>query len=120
MPDKILIESLKVFGYHGASREEREQGQDFLIDLEIDADLTSAAKSDLLGETLDYDPLIKEVRRIVSGERYTLLEALAQRIADVVLESPLAYSVVVRVKKPSPPIDADMSSVGVEIRRGSV
>lgn len=118
MPDRILIESLKVFGYHGVTREEREQGQDFLIDMQIDADLTTAAKTDLLGDTLDYDPLLKEVRRIVSGERYTLLEALAQRIADAALENPLAYSVVVRVRKPNPPIDADVASVGVEVRRG--
>lgn len=73
-----------------------------------------------MGDTLDYDPLLKEVTRIVSSERYTLLEALAQRIADAVLESPLAYSVVVRVKKPNPPIDAEVSSVGVELRRGRV
>jgi len=61
--------------------------------------------------------LIKEVQRIISMERYTLIEALAQRIADVVLERDQIYSVVVRVAKPKPPIEADLESVQVEITR---
>ncbi len=117
MSDKISIKSLRVFGYHGVNRIEREHGQHFVIDVECRLDLREAGMSDLLGKTLDYDSLIKEVQRIVSMEKYTLMEALAQRIADVVLERPEVYSTTVRVAKPTPPIEADLDSVQVEIQR---
>ncbi|MGH2811713.1 MAG: dihydroneopterin aldolase [Actinomycetota bacterium] len=120
MPDKIVLKGLKVYGYHGVSRTEREQGQHFIVDVEASLDLREAGESDLLGRTLDYDSLIKEVQRIVSMERYTLLEALAQRIAETVLERPQIYSVFVRVSKPKPPIEADLEAVQVEIQRGRV
>lgn len=117
MIDKIFVKGLRVFGHHGLTGDERDRGQDFLIDVEISADLTPAASSDAIEDTLDYSTVIKEVQRIVSVERFKLLEALANRIADAVLQNPMALSVVVRVAKPKPPIDAELDSVGVEIRR---
>jgi 7,8-dihydroneopterin aldolase/epimerase/oxygenase len=115
--DKIIIKGLRVFGYHGVSRIEREHGQHFLVDAECRLDLLEAGHTDLLGKTLDYDSLVKEIQRIVSMERYTLLEALAQRIADVALEHQQIFSVIVRVAKPTPPIEADLQSIQVEIQR---
>ncbi len=120
MADKIIVDGLRIYGYHGVSRTEREQGQHFIVDVEASLDLREAGESDLLGRTLDYDGLIKEIQRIVSMERYTLLEALAQRIADAVLERPQVYSVLIRVSKPRPPIEADLQAVKVEIQRGRV
>ena len=117
MSDKIIVKGLKVFGYHGVNRIEREHGQHFIIDVECRLDLREAGMTDLLGKTLDYDSLIKEVQRVVSMERYTLIEALAQRIADVALEYKEVFSTTVRVAKPSPPIEADLESVQVEIQR---
>ncbi|MCA1839015.1 MAG: dihydroneopterin aldolase [Actinomycetota bacterium] len=118
MSDKIIITGLKVFGYHGANRIEREHGQHFIVDVECRLDLREAGMSDLLGKTLDYDSLIKEVQRIVSMERYTLIEALAERIADAVLGHREVFSTLVRVAKPTPPIEADLEAVIVEIQRG--
>lgn len=115
--DRIHIKGLKVFGYHGVNRLEREHGQFFIVDIEARLDLFEAGLSDLLGKTLDYDALIKEVQGVVSMERFTLLEALAQRIADVVLERQMVIGTTVRVSKPSPPIEATLDSVGVEITR---
>ena len=117
MIDKIIISGLRVFGHHGVTEDERDRGQDFLIDVEISADLTRASSSDSIGDTLDYSGVVKEVQRIVSFERFHLLEALANRIADAALENTIALSVVVRIVKPEPPIDAELDSVGVEIRR---
>lgn len=117
MADKITIKQLKVFGYHGVNRIEREHGQHFIIDVECRLDLAEAGATDLLGKTMDYDSLIKDVQRIVSMERYTLLEALAQRIADITLERPQVYAVTVRIAKPTPPIEADLEAVEVEISR---
>ncbi len=118
MSDKILIKGLRVFGYHGVNRIEREHGQHFVVDIEARLDLREAGSTDLLGTTLDYDSVVKKVQNVVSHERYTLIEALAQRISDVVLEYPEVYAVTVRVAKPKPPIEADLESVQVEIQRG--
>lgn len=118
MADKIILSGLRVFGYHGVGRAEREQGQHFLIDVEARLDLFDAAASDALGKTVDYGGLVKDIQRVVSMERYSLIEALAQRIAELVLERPQVNSVVVRVAKPNPPIEADIGSVQVEIYRG--
>lgn len=117
MSDKILIKSLKVFGYHGMTRIEREHGQHFVIDVECRLDLREAGISDLLGKTMDYDSLIKDIQRIVSMERYTLLEAVAERIAEIALQPPGVYSVIVKVAKPKPPIEADIEAIQVEIQR---
>lgn len=117
MSDRIRMTGLKVFGYHGVTREEREQGQFFLIDVEAEADLEEAASSDRLDQTVDYAPLVKEIQRIVSQERFELMETLAERIAQAVLEHPRVESATVRVAKPAPPIDAEIDSVGVEITR---
>lgn len=118
MSDKILINGLRVFGYHGVNRIEREHGQHFVIDIQARIDLREAGLSDLLGTTLDYDTVIKKVQNVVANERYTLIEALAQRICDVVLENPEVYAVTVRVAKPKPLIEAELESVQVEIQRG--
>jgi dihydroneopterin aldolase len=117
MTDKILINGLKVYGHHGVTEEERERGQDFLIDVEVSADLNAASNSDALQDTLDYSGIVKDIQRIVSVERFQLVEALAKRISDAILENPAALSVLVRVVKPDAPIDADLDSVGVEIHR---
>lgn len=117
MADRIVVKGLKVFGYHGADRMEREHGQHFIVDIEASLDLREAGFTDLLGKTLDYGSLIKEVQRVIAMERYTLIEALAQRLADVVLKHEEVHTVTVRVAKPKPPIEADLESVQVEIKR---
>jgi dihydroneopterin aldolase len=117
MTDKIVIERLRIFGHHGVGDVEREAGQDFLVDLEISADLTEAGSSDRLEDTLDYSTIVKEVQRIVSEERYQLLERLAGHIAEAILGNSRALSVVVRVAKAKPPIEADLGSLRVEIER---
>lgn len=117
MSDKILVRGLKVFGYHGVNASEREQGQHFLIDLELVLDLQEAGRTDRLEATVNYSSLIKEVQRIVSGEPCLLLEALAERIASAVLEYPRVMRVLVRVAKPAPPMAAHLDGVAVEIER---
>lgn len=115
--DEIVINGLRVFGYHGVNETEREQGQYFVVGVAAAMDLKRAGASDLLDETVDYSDLVKDIERIVSTERYSLLEALAERIAGAVLEHPQVRSVTVKVAKPDPPIEADLESVQVVITR---
>ncbi|MGH2767942.1 MAG: dihydroneopterin aldolase [Candidatus Methylomirabilales bacterium] len=117
MTDKILIKGLRVFGHHGVHQSERERGQDFLVEVEAEVDLEGAGRTDDLADTVDYGSLIMDVQRVVSSERYRLLEALARRIAETVLERPSVSSVTVRVLKRGPPTEAELEAVGVEIER---
>ena len=50
---KITLTGLTFYGYHGASKAEKELGQRFVIDLEIESDLEEAANSDNLEKTIN-------------------------------------------------------------------
>lgn len=115
--DKISVRGLKVFGHHGVTDEERKRGQYFVVDLDVELDLAPAGATDSLEDTVDYASLVVDVTRIIGGEEHALLEKVASRIAEDVLERPGIAAATVRVIKPDPPIEADLGSVQVEIHR---
>lgn len=114
--DRLLIHGLRYFGHHGVHPEERALGSHFTIDVEVTADLSGAAESDRLGDTINYSLVAELARREVEGEPRQLLEALAGRIAAAVLALPGARQVVIRVTK-EPRLPAQTSGFAVEIRR---
>lgn len=117
--DRILLQGLAFYGHHGATPQERETGGRFLVDLEVEADLSLPARSDRLEDTINYSLLYRLVREVVEGPPRHLLEALAGQIAGLVLERfPRASRVRVRVAKPAPPV-AGMATglVAVEVER---
>jgi dihydroneopterin aldolase len=115
--DQIELRGLRVAGVHGALPEERTRAQPFEVDLDIVADLAGAGQSDTLADTVDYGAVTAAVAKVVSGERFQLLERLAERIAEVVLEDPRAVSVTVAVRKLRPPVPVDLATAGVRITR---
>jgi dihydropteroate synthase len=115
--DRIVVRGLTVFGYHGVRPREREEGQHFVVDLEAYLDLRPGSASDRLGETLDYSELARRAAGIVAGERYDLIEALAERLASMVLEHPAVRRTVIRVAKPEALKGLDVGEVFVEIER---
>ena len=115
--DHIELRGLRVTGTHGALAEERSRPQPFEVDVEVEADLGPAGRSDALADTLDYGPLAEAVAGVVATERFVLLEALAERIAEVALADPRARSVTVAVRKLRPPLPVDVTTVGVRITR---
>jgi dihydroneopterin aldolase len=116
MADLISIKGLRVFGRHGVEPSEREYGQDFLIDLECELDMSEAARTDLIENTVDYAVLIDVVKRIVETETYFLLEALARRLIEAVLAKPRVESVSVAISKPE--VAAQTGVEKVEVRMG--
>ena len=120
-PDKICLEGMVFYGYHGATPAERELGQRFIVDLEVEKDLFKAGGSDDLVDTVDYSALYKVVKDTVQGARRNLLESVAQIIAARVLEEFPVEAVRVKVKKPDVPIKGSvLAGASVEIhRRGS-
>lgn len=106
-----------MFGRHGVEPGEREYGQDFLIDLECRLDLSEAARTDLIENTVDYSTLISLVKRIVETETYFLLEALAQRLIGAILDEPRVESVSIGISKPEVAAQVGLEKVEVRLKR---
>lgn len=117
MTDRILVSGIEVFGYHGVREEEKRDGQLFYVDVELELDLGGAAASDELGDTVDYGDLTSRVSRLVSEQRWNLIETVAQKVADLVLEHPMVTATTVTVHKPQAPIDVPFRDVTVTVRR---
>ena len=116
--DRILLQGMQFYSYHGGSGEERTLGQPFQVDLEVEKDLAPAGKSDRLEDTVSYAHLFRVVRDVMAGETKELLEALAQEIAARSLESFPIDGIRVRITKTRPPIKgAVLSGAAVEIYR---
>jgi dihydroneopterin aldolase len=114
--DRILMEGMAFFGRHGVFPAERELGARFSVDVVLEGDLSGGGRSDRLEDTIDYARAFELVREVVEGEPCHLLEAVATRIADRLLELPLVSRAIVRVHK-RPPLPGEFRSFGVEISR---
>lgn len=116
--DKIALSGMKFYGYHGCLNEEREQGQDFYVDVTLSLSLHSAGKSDELKNTVNYAAVFEIVKSVVEGQRFHLIEAIAERIADLILgRYQEVRAVEVTVHKPAAPIPGDFQDAAVTIRR---
>lgn len=113
--DKIFLTSLSTEAVIGIFDWERGIKQRIEIDLELSLDLTAAAKSDTIDDTLNYKSVAKRVLAFVGESRFQLVETLAERIAGLVLaEFPVA-KVHVTVHKPG--AIRNSRDVGVIIER---
>ncbi len=118
MDDRIRLAGLRLLGVHGALPEEQERAQPFEVDVDLVADLAEAGGTDSLADTVDYGAVVAAVERIVVGESHRLLERLATRIADDVLEVDRRITAVtVTVRKLRPPVPVDLAWAGVTITR---
>ncbi len=116
--DKISIKGLKLFAYHGVNPEEKENGQNFVIDLDYYVNIARACQMDTLDDTVSYAKVVKTIRRVFTAEKYDLIERAAQVIADAVLdEFEDIFKVEVTLKKPEAPISAEFDYVAVSITR---
>ncbi|MDB5595354.1 MAG: dihydroneopterin aldolase [Hyphomicrobiales bacterium] len=114
---KVLIEALELHAYHGWHRHEGEFGQAFLVDLDLETDISRAAATDELGDALDYARLVSTVRRLFVDTRYKLVETAAATLAKGILaEFPTVLSVDLRVRKLKPPIPERLVAVGIHLR----
>jgi 7,8-dihydroneopterin aldolase/epimerase/oxygenase len=118
MADRIEITGLRVHAHHGVLPHERELGQVFVVDLVIELDLTAAAASDDLADTVHYGEVAEVVVAAVRERRFDLIEALAGHLAEVVLDHDARSTAVeVAVRKPAAPLPLDFGEVAVRLRR---
>ena len=112
----ITIRDIKVFAHHGVLPEEKEQGQEFLIDVEIALE-EGVPCADDLETTVDYAEVAGAVAGIATSRRYELLETLASELVDHLLVQQGVKAASVTVKKPRAPMPVEVGWVGVTIRR---
>ena len=113
MTDHIVVQGIKGFGYHGVLPEEREKGQDFLVDLDVETDFTVAVASDDVETTVNYVTLAELAFQMITGDAFNLIETLADGIAKKIIELPQVVSVSVTVHKPFAPIEVPFTNVSV-------
>ena len=111
----IKINEIQLFGYHGLYEEEKENGQNFIISLTIDIDYMD--KNDKIENTVDYTKIINEVKDTFNQKRYNLIESLAVKISDNLIKNKKIKSLDISIKKESPPLDAKLNSVEVNLRK---
>ncbi len=116
--DKILIKDLKLFAYHGVNIPEKENGQEFILNITLYTDLSVPCVSDNVNDTVSYSDVIRKVTEVFTAEKYDLIEKAAQVVCDSILDSfPRIAECEILLKKPDAPINADFAWVAVEIRR---
>ena len=115
--DRVLLAGIRCRMRVGCSAEEREQPQDCLIDVELECDLTRAASTDDLNDSLDYGRVFELVQTLARGESFALLERFAGRLEEELRRTVRFHSVLIRVKKLHPPLPGELEYAGIEIRR---
>ncbi len=113
--DRVLISGLRVYCVVGINAWERLVKQEVQIDISLFADLRRAGKSDHIEHTVNYRTVSKNVREAVEASSFGLVEALAERVAQICLQEKLVERVDVSLRKPGAVRGADW--VGVEISR---
>jgi len=114
---KIILENIRIYSNHGCLDEEALIGSDYLIDLEIEADLSKSARTDELGNTVDYVHLNKIVKEEVSV-RSKLLEKVADRILQRIQnEIPMVDYAKVKLSKMNPPIGGNVQKVSIVLEK---
>ncbi len=116
--DRIILQGMRFYGYHGVNPEEKAQGQGYLVDLEAEIDLARPGLTDAIEDTVSYTHLYRAIRAVMEGESRNLLERLAQEIAGKLLADFPLEAVTVTVRKPDPPIKGSfIDCAAVRIRR---
>jgi 7,8-dihydroneopterin aldolase/epimerase/oxygenase len=116
-PDAIELRGLRALGHCGVSIEERDRPQPIEVDVDVRVDLGPPGRSDDLADTVDYARLCSDVERVVTSERFALLERLAARVAEVALGDERVSAVTVTVRKLHPPVPQRLTSSGVRLTR---
>lgn len=118
MTDEIRLTGIEVLAKHGVLESEQQRSQVFRLDVSAHLDLSKPGASDDLGDTLDYGALAVEIREVVGSESHALIERVATRVAETVLDHQQVDRVVVTVHKPEAPVEVALDDVSVTISRG--
>jgi len=118
MSDQIVLTGIHGFGYHGLFEQERKDGQDFFVDLTLSVDLKAGSQSDSIADTVNYAEITDLVVEEITSNPVNLIEKLAARIAERVLNQHIKVSsVTVTVHKPQAPVATQLKDIAVVVTR---
>lgn len=115
--DIIKLTNMVFYAHHGYYKAERELGQKFEVDIEVECDLKPAAQNDDLKSTIDYRKIYSIAKDTFENYKFKLLETIAEKIACQILESSVIFSVLIRVRKPHVPLKGFLDHIEIEIKR---
>lgn len=113
----IRLEGIRAFGHHGVLPEERRDGQEFVIDVDLSVQVGAAARTDRVTDTVHYGELAQRIVAAVERDPVDLIETLAARLVDLCMEHPLVDAAHVTVHKPSAPVGVPFGDVAVTYGR---
>jgi len=117
--DEIRIRGLNIFASHGVFPEEKENGQNFVLNITMTVSLLTAGLTDDLCETINYGEACEFIADEFTKCSYDLIEAACENLVRALLiKYPTIESVEVEVCKPEAPIDEEFENVSVCIKRG--
>lgn len=116
-PVWITLTGVRAQGRHGVFDFERENGQEFVVDARIE--VLQRIGPDELSGTVDYGALAEQIHRQITGEPVQLIETLAGRIADEVMEQAGVTAAEITVHKPHAPIGVEFGNVAVTVKRSN-
>ena len=117
MSDRITLKNMAFYGFHGTNAHETELGQRFFIDVDMFLDLGEGINTDELENTVNYKSVYEEIKSITMSSRFHLLESLAHSIARTILTRYELERIIIRIRKPSVPLQGILDHVEVEIDR---
>lgn len=116
--DTITLSGITAIGYHGVFDFEKRDGQPFVVDAVMHADLGAAAAMDDLAKTAHYGDVADTIVALIRGDAHDLIETLAVRITEAILAGfPVVSAVEVTVHKPKAPIQVPFGDVSIKVFR---
>jgi dihydroneopterin aldolase len=115
---RVTLSDIEVVGFHGHLAAEKELGQRFELDVDLFVDIETAGQSDRLQDAVNYEKVYQLIVRVVSEDRFNLLEALATDLASAIYDEFDVEGVSLRIRKPSIPYCPHLGHVEVEVERG--
>jgi dihydroneopterin aldolase len=115
--DSLSVNGMKFLGYHGVQAFEKEEGNDFVVNVTFHSDLSKAGKSDDLKDAINYTEVQQITAEIMEGKSNDLIETLCYRIGEALYKAYLSKSekIEVTVRKLKPPIEATIDHTEVSM-----
>ena len=115
--NKIRLNNVQIYAYHGLLPEEKQLGQKFQVDVELSADLNKACITDNIADTVNYEKILEIINLTFKDLNKNLIESIADGIAEKILLLDKVIDVLIKIRKPSVPLNGICDSVEVIIFR---
>lgn len=112
---KIYVEGIKIYAYHGCFKEETFIGTNFLVDVELDVDLTKAAVSDKLNDTVNYQTVFQVIKQEMETPSKLLEHVAGRCISSLFKQFETIETISIKISKLNPPLGGHIHAVAVKL-----